>query len=315
MKNARAIFAFLIDAAARGERCALVTITEVTGRSSRATGTHMAVSESGAFKGSLSGGCVEASVVGEAKRVIEAGRAETIRLGEGSPYFDIRLPCGGGMDLLIGPDPDPAVIEEAHRLLAERRTVTLALGRDGSLALHDNAEGRPGWDGDTFLVRHAPDMRILIIGHGAETMAMAGLAKSYGAEVEVLSPDPDIVEDARTACSASATLLKTPSRVPELQSDRHSAIVMLFHDHDWETELLAQALEQPSFFVGAMGSRTTHAIRLDRLRDAGVPEEALERLVGPIGLIPATRDPETLALSALAQIAGRYRELTGETDS
>ncbi len=313
MKNARAIFAFLIDAAARGERCALVTITDVTGRSSRARGTHMAVSESGAFEGSLSGGCVEASVVGEAKRVIAGGSAETIRLGEGSPYFDIRLPCGGGMDLLITPRPDADAVAAAHRLLSDRKPVELALTGDGDVSLIQETDLRSGWHHGAFVVRHEPDMRIIVIGHGAETVAMADLARAYGAQVEVFSPDADIVTAAQAA--GTATLLKTPARAPDLHVDDHSAIVMLFHDHDWETELLAQALEQPAFYVGAMGSRMTHALRLDRLRDIGVSEAALERLVGPIGLIPATRDPETLALSALAQIAGQYRKLTGEAEA
>jgi xanthine dehydrogenase accessory factor len=96
MKGAAALFRFLIDRAGRGERTALVTITDVIGSASRAPGTHMAVSETGAWVGSLSGGCVEGAVVGEAKRVIEADHAELIRFGAGSPFIDIRLPVAAG---------------------------------------------------------------------------------------------------------------------------------------------------------------------------------------------------------------------------
>jgi xanthine dehydrogenase accessory factor len=110
-----------------------------------------------------------------------------------------------------------------------------------------------------------------------------------------------IVEDAR-ARGGEAFLLKTPSPSPQLASDPRTAIVFLFHDHDWETELLAQALGQDALFVGAMGSRRTHEARLRALVDHGIPADRAACVVGPIGLIPATRDPETLALSVLAQI-------------
>ena len=81
---------------------------------------------------------------------------------------------------------------------------------------------------------------------------------------------------------------------------------MLFHDHEWETALLAQALGQPALFIGAMGSAATHARRLEALAAAGVGAAAASRVTGPIGLIPAARDPQTLALSVLAQVVAAY---------
>jgi xanthine dehydrogenase accessory factor len=89
--------------------------------------------------------------------------------------------------------------------------------------------------------------------------------------------------------------------------------VFLFHDHAWESSLLEQALTQPWFFIGAMGSRRTHARRLAALRERGLPEEALARIVAPLGLIPSARDPVTMALSALAQVVDGYRQMTAMT--
>ena len=83
--------------------------------------------------------------------------------------------------------------------------------------------------------------------------------------------------------------------------------MFLFHDHAWEPSLLEQVITQPWFFIGAMGSRRTHANRLEQLRERGIAEEALARITAPLGLIPSARDPMTLALSALAQVADRYR--------
>lgn len=74
---------------------------------------------------------------------------------------------------------------------------------------------------------------------------------------------------------------------------------------------MKQALSSPAFYVGAMGSRKTHALREAYLADIGVPEEERRRMVAPIGLIPSTRDPATLALSTLAQVVESYHQHFG----
>ncbi len=305
MKDARSIFRFLAEAEERGEATALVTVTHVIGRSSRAPGTHMAVGETGAFRGSLSGGCVEAAVVGEAIRIIGAGQAELLRFGEGSPFIDIRLPCGGGVDLLIVPRPAPAIIRAAGERLEARKPVTLAIGRDGALMLETGAPAASAWRGDVFLAAHRPDLRLFVLGHGAEVETLARLARAYGADVRLLTPDRTIA-DAMAEEGFAAHWLKTPGQTADLAPDRHSAVILLFHDHDWEAELLMQAVGQEAFYVGAMGSRATHAARLDTLRARGVTEGMLRRIRGPIGLIPATRDPDTLALSVLSEVVALY---------
>lgn len=298
MSDAAAILRFLIDAAARGERTALVTLTDVVGGASRAPGTHMAVSETGAFLGSLSGGCVEAAVVAEAKDVIGRGRAESVRFGVGSRYIDIRLPCGGGIDLLFTPEPHLAVLEDALARLERREKAGLWLGRNGGVEPSDAAAG---WSKDGFVVRHQPALRIVIVGHGEEPRALAAQATAFGADTLVLSPDSALVA-AERALGRPAEHLRTTAPSAHLTADRRSAVVFLFHDHDWEGTLLAQALATEAFYIGAMGSRTTHARRLAELRTRGFSDEGLARVVGPVGLIRATRDPATLALSVLAQI-------------
>ncbi len=305
MKNARAIFRFLLEAAARGERTVLVTITDIVGGSSRSPGTHMAVSESGDWLGALSGGCVEAAIAGEARRVLETDEAKVLRFGAGSPFIDVRLPCGGTIDLLMVPQPASELLREALARLDARQPVALRLARSGAMAVEVSAGAAPSaWDGPWFVARHAPDLRLCVLGHGAEVMALARLGQAYGADVVVLTPEEAIAGEAAARGMASH-LLMTASRSPHLQADAGTAVVFLFHDHDWEIELLRQALEQDAFFVGAMGSRGTHAARAAALAAVGVSAADIERVVGPIGLIPATRDPEGLAVSVLAQIVGR----------
>lgn len=303
---------FLLLCQGREERCALVTITDVIGGSARAAGSHMAVSETGAYVGSLSGGCVEAAVVGEARRVIATGRAEIVRIGDGSPYFDIRLPCGGGMDLLITPDPSRCALQLLASLLNNRRSADLVLGRNGLMvAAEALAQAPAGWDGDRFRVRHDPVLKLFVIGHGEETRALALQSQAFGASVIVMTPDADISAWCATQ-AIEAHVLKSAAPSEHLRSDRYSAVVTLFHDHEWELPYLAQALRQEALFIGAMGSPATHAHRLVALAAMGIEPAILDRVIGPIGLIPATRDPSTLALSALAQIVTTYHAVRSQ---
>lgn len=307
MKDAGGIFDFLLTAADRGEPTALVTITDVIGSSSRDPGTHIAVARDGTFVGSFSGGCVEAAVVAEAQQAIAEGRPRQVRFGAGSPYIDIRLPCGGGIDLLILPSPSPSVIRQARDELAARNPVTLQMGVDGRLIVEAGEdEYRSEWRDGDFLARHVPDLRLVILGHGAEVSALAALARAYGIGVTVLSPEA-VTREKAAESGAEVKALKVPGPSPHLIADRYTAVVFLFHDHEWEVGLMAQALTQDALFIGAMGSRRTHAQRIDMLTAHGVDAALASRIVGPIGLIPATRDPDTLALSVLAQIVGRQK--------
>lgn len=300
MKGAGEIFRFLLDAAARGERAALATITDIDGPSPRSVGTHMAIAEGGTSLGSFSGGCTEAAVVGEAQRALAKGCGGIVRFGTGSPLIDIRLPCGGAVDFLLSPDPSVKVVRAAFDRLATRRPVALELDRNGTIHLAAPTGTPTGWRDDRFLVRHEPNLQIIVFGDGAEAYALARLAAAYGADVLVIA---DVAEVARRAAPILKTLPLAGFPAPRgVEVDGATAIVFLLHEHERETDLLIWALEQPSFFIGAMGSMSTHRTRLQALKDRGVTDADCDRVIGPVGLIAAARDPDTLALSILSQI-------------
>jgi xanthine dehydrogenase accessory factor len=301
-RGSNACLRFLQDTLLRGEAAVLVTVTAVIGSASRAVGTHMIVTEQGEVCGSLSGGCIEAAVSAEAHRILKIGQAELIRFGVGSPFIDIRLPCGGGLDLLFSPIRDARMIERLCDLLDQREAASFRLDLRGGVEVERaNVARETGWQDETFFVRQDPPLRLFLIGQGEEVEAAAALTLALGAEAVILSPDARIVTRAAES-GAQAHLLTTPAGSQHLSADPYCAVLFLFHDHDWEIELMIQALSQPAFFVGAMGSPSTHAKRIAALREQGVSQDQLDRIVGPVGLIPATRDPASLALSALAQI-------------
>lgn len=307
------VLRFVMEAGESGQRVVLVTITGLIGSSSRPVGTLMGVAEDGRFAGSFSGGCIEAAVVAEAHEAIREGRPRQVRYGAGSPYIDIRLPCGGGVDLLFQPSPDLGEIREAITCLEGREPLVLSQGRAGGLCILPGLARQvpgwqmPGWQGETFISWYAPPLRLVVIGHGAESLALVRLGLTHGAEIRLFSPDERIVAVAEML-GARAEALTIADPLSSLVADPWSALVFMFHDHGWEPVLLEQALSQPWFFIGAMGSRRTHANRLETLRERGLPEEALARIIAPLGLIPSARDPGTMALSALAQVVDGYRQ-------
>lgn len=311
VKGAIDLLHFLLPRQIRGEKTVLVTLTDVTGSSSRSPGTQIAVAADGSSHGSFSGGCIEAAVVAEALDTLRVGKPRLVKFGAGSPYIDIRLPCGGGIALLFTPMPDMNQVRRAAGWLAERRPIVLTIGRDSGLEAHPASDDDvTGWRGSSFVVRHDPDLHIYVLGHGEEPLALTRIALAFAARVTVLSPDEHLL-DRLTELPVTCHRLRTTSFTQHLLADRYSAIVFLFHDHDWETTLIAQALKTDAFFIGAMGSRGTHATRVARLHDAGVPQVLTARLVAPIGLIHATRDPTTLGLSILSQIVALSVEQPG----
>lgn len=278
----------------RGEAVALVTLVGIEGTSSRALGTQMAICASGECIGSFSGGCIEAAIVAEAQAVLRLGRGRQVRYGIGSPYIDVRLPCGGGIDLLFTPHPAMDLLRHVLEKLALREAVRLGVLAEG-LTLKDHG----------FALWLYPPLRILAFGQGEDLLAFMRLSHGYGAKIEGFTPS---IRDMELAGKSALTVtrLTHTSRAPTIRADRWTAIILLFHDRDWEDALLPDLLAHPAFFKGAVGSRNTHRARLDRLRHAGIAEETCATLTGQIGLIPATRDPMTLAISILAQLAAHY---------
>ncbi|WP_313334015.1 XdhC family protein [Sphingobium yanoikuyae] len=85
-------------------------------------------------------------------------------------------------------------------------------------------------------------------------------------------------------------------------ADAFTAIIFLFHDHDWEADLMIKVFSTRAYFIGAMGSRDTHDRRGARLRHRGGSALIIQRIIGPVGLIHGARDADRLAVSILAQL-------------
>ncbi len=290
-------------AAEGAEGTVLAVLTATHGPAYRDPGAAMAICADGRFAGAITSGCVEADLILRAAEVRETGAVENLRYGQGSPFFDLRLPCGGAVEIRLFPLRDPGVMADLGRARAERRPVSLAVSAEGRLALGD---WQPtGQEGETFRLGFRPALRFLIFGAGAEAAAFARLVRGMGYDHLLLSHDEASLAPVR-AEGSPVRLIGGLAGIGDLQADADTAVLLFYHDHDYEPAILARMVRTPAFFVGAQGSRATQASRLARLEEMGLSAAELGRIRGPIGLIPSSRDPKSLAISVLAQVVGEH---------
>ncbi|MGO2240741.1 MAG: XdhC family protein [Halomonas sp.] len=284
-------------------KVALVIVTSTEGGAVRMPGALMAVSATGESCGYISGGCIDADVVNHAGEALRSGQTAWLRYGNGSPFMDFPLPCGGSIDVCVLPEAPVDILRTCHDRLASRQRVTLNLSETGDLWLGQSRVA------NELSFSYTPKLRLRIAGRGADCLALARLAKATGIQTELQLPGGADIQEAQRQGIHNVTKLTVPSSLPELNDDPWTAFLLAFHDVDWEERLLAQALEGPAFYIGAVGSRATHAKRCDRLRvNGGFTEDQLLRISGPVGLIPSMRDASMLAVSILADIVAAYQD-------
>lgn len=306
------VFALLLEGGRDGLSGALITIIDINGGAPRALGAQMAVLEDGRYCGYVSGGCVESAVATEAIRCIRAGRDEVMRFGVGSPFIDIKLPCGGSIDVHVHVRLEAAMLAEARRMLDLRAPFCVAFRTtDGGAVLVPGsaARERSEWRAEVFYRHYHPLTQVVLIGEGHELVALARLGRAAGLPVRSFMTAEAHRESVLRA--GARVVAVNGAKLPELPVDPFTAIVFVLHDRFKEGALLESALGYEPFYIGALGSRRTHATRVARLEAAGVSAERIARLRGPIGLYGPTRTSSALAVSVLAEITEARMRLDG----
>jgi len=269
-----------------GVGCALVTLVAVEGSSPRRLGSQMAVNAHGEHLGMISSGCAEAAIVAEAVAAIAAHATRTVRYGAGSPYIDVVLPCGSGIDVHFDATIATAELELLASDIAARR------GPSYSIAM--------GTGREPYVRCYEPVPRIVIAGRGINVDFAARFAHDLEWDVVVTSPDEAAL--ARLAPMARVFHLTAPSDFDASIIDRNTAVVLVFHDHDWEPAVLAKCSSAPAFYIGALGSRRTHVQRCALLASMGCEDAYIRRIHSPIGLDIGAKNPAELGLAIIAEI-------------
>jgi xanthine dehydrogenase accessory factor len=160
--------------------------------------------------------------------------------------------------------------------------------------------------GRFFLELHLPPPRLVATGAVHISQALAPMARLLGFDVTIVDP--------RTAFATAERFPDVPllaewpdTALPKLMLDHWTAFVALTHDPKIDDPALEAALASGCFYVGALGSKKTHARRVESLKKRGVPDEAIARIHAPIGLAIGAASPQEIALSILAEITLRLR--------
>ena len=335
---------------AEGVGVGRAVVVRTFGSSPRPEGAVLLATDDGQLVGSVSGGCVEGAAVEEILAARRTGREHVVRYGiSDEQAWDVGLACGGTIDVLISPSVPEAALRAARETLHERgggRAVVTVLPPDAPggphlepLVVHEDGRlegslGSEALDGalvaagvesvrsgvsrtielgglELFLEAYPVRPRLVVIGAVEVARTLVRMAGELGYETVVI--------DGRSAFA-------TPDRFPgvdrlivgwpdeaaaEIALGPADAVAVLTHDVKFDEPAILLALARGCRYVGAIGSRTRQAERRARLVAAGVGDEDLSRLRGPIGLDLGGRLPAETALAILAEIVAERRAGTG----
>lgn len=304
-----------------GKGAALATVIETWGSAPRRVGAQLVVSGSGEMEGSVSGGCVEGAVVVEAMEVLAEGGTKVLEYGvSDGDAFAVGLACGGNIRILVEPVGEGGMPEAMLRALvaarAERTQLAYEVALDGShrALVHDGHETRfrmdrsgVSEDGQTFVAIHNPPLRLVIIGGVHIAQSLVGMARDVGFDPVVVDPREAFGSEARFP--GTKVLNDWPDdALAEIGVDARTALVLLTHDPKLDDPALHVALRSDVFYIGALGSKRTHASRVVRLGEAGFAEAEIARIHGPIGLDIGAAGPAEIAVSILAEMLQTLRK-------
>jgi xanthine dehydrogenase accessory factor len=308
-----------------GHAVTLVTVVETWGSAPRPPGALLAVRDDGVVSGSVSGGCVEDDLIARTKAAFKTASSTPNSVKPAMIAYGVSkeeatrfgLPCGGTLRLVQEPLLDTTWVAQllertaAHQLVA--RTLTLATG---AVLLSDAVRGQTmQFDGSTLTTVFGPKWRLLLIGAGQLSQAVAQMAVMLDFEVLVCDPREEYAALLGAGGNGIRRIEGMPDDVVrELVPDAHTAIVALTHDPKLDDMALLEALQSNAFYVGALGSRRNQETRKQRLAehfDLSVQE--LARLHGPVGLALGAKTPAEIAVAIVAEMVQVKNAVLGAT--
>jgi xanthine dehydrogenase accessory factor len=323
------------------ETVALATVIQTWGSSPRGVGAKMALTPGGKITGSVSGGCVEGAVFEAGVAVLQTAQPQLLHFGVADETaWTVGLACGGQIDIFVQ-QLDENYFRALRKALHTGRSFAAAtvirgphdrLGcavlanREGAFystfparseqaiitaAQHSLSEGRsqrtmlqagPGEELEVFIEVVEPEPVLIVVGAVHSAIALTRLAQVMGYRTVVIDPRRAFGNTDRFP-QVGQLIQKWPDEAFEqLTINEKTAIAILTHDPKIDDTALVIALRSPAFYIGALGSATTQAKRRARMLEAGLTEQELARLHGPIGLKLGSRTPEEIALSVMAEI-------------
>jgi xanthine dehydrogenase accessory factor len=220
---------------------------------------------------------------------------------------------GKGGKLLVSPDDyegelvnvglEEAVVEAARGMLEGGQTGSRHYGPRGQRRMEDVT---------VFIQSFAPPPQMYVFGAIDFASAVAKVGKFMGYRVTVCDARPIFATRERFPTADEVVVAWPDEFLSGAEVGPRTAICVLTHDPKFDVPLLKAALETPAGYIGAMGSRRTHADRMERLREEGASEDQLSRISSPIGLDLGGRTPEETAIAIAAEIVALRTGKSGE---
>jgi xanthine dehydrogenase accessory factor len=268
-------------------------------------------------------------VIGEARAAIKDHKPRLLSFGiTNEQAWDVGLACGGKVEIFVsaidGKEPSLDTVLDAARakhpfalvtdlasgeqaMIGEtapasglslpetvRAAALRALAAERSVSIEDSGRRY-------FINVLTPPRRLAIVGAVHISQQLVPMAAMAGYDVTVIDPRSSFASDARFP-GVKLVSDWPDTALAEFAPDRRSAVITLTHDPKLDDPALAAALRSNCFFIGALGSRKTHASRLQRLKEQGFGEADLARIHGPVGLSIGAVSPAEIAVSILAQM-------------
>lgn len=328
-----------------GEQIALATVIATWGSAPRKEGAKMALTPSGKISGSVSGGCVEGAVYESGLETLETGQAQLLEFGVADETaWDVGLACGGHIKVFVEPMSEPGLERIQQWLHAEESaaTVTVVSGPNGAVGqkvyvapdgeqygtiegmsvkevagIVENAlnsggpirhtlSAEPG-ELELFVDALLPSPTLLIIGGAHIAIALASIARTVGYHTILVDPRRAFGNVERFPHVDRLIQAWPDEALEDLTLTHNTAVATLTHDPKIDDPALIGVLAGPAFYVGALGSTSTHERRRKRLLEAGVTPEQIERIHSPIGLDINSQTPEEIAVAIMAEIVAARR--------
>jgi xanthine dehydrogenase accessory factor len=183
--------------------------------------------------------------------------------------------------------------------------------KEATLAIPDPVQSHgTGTSVGPFLRRYLPRRRLAVAGIGPVTVQLARLARTSGFDVLAAAPD-EATLDAISDSGIETLPIHLSGDGAGFETDARTAVVLAFHDHEWETGLLPRILKSDAFYIGAMGSVRTHQLRIERLKADGATATAIGRIRSPAGVLSGTKGATDIAISILAEIVQEEAKTIG----
>lgn len=312
---------------------AMARVIKTWRSSPRPVGSAMLITDEGDMFGSVSGGCIENAVVKGASEVIKSGQSKVMDFGVADEEaWEVGLSCGGSVSVLITPFMDDDAYTKFLRFLDKNKPFFILTRLNGPShsnpiyldRMEDELAGNPvlvsniskafeegtggaiveSKVGDEYFAHFfRPKPKLILIGSAHITSELLVLAHMFGFETIVIDPRDTFAKKTSRVQEPDQLLVSWPQDVlKDFSLDENTYTVILSHDPKIDDEALKLILSSSVKYVGALGSKKTHAKRVERLKGYGFADDEIEKIDAPIGIDIGSQTPREIALSVMGAL-------------